>query len=199
MNFGAPLIKISIFGPLYSFWKNINIDVFEESNGPQLIFCHVSSNQLHELPEQRYVIFSKILPHRIIVKAMQIVLQNKCANHFCHFFYKKNKKCGTLQKRLANLRFLLVYLARNSTRATDRRHSLQTHFVIHVLICKISFCTFWFIQFWCMAWPACTRQSSTHTIMAFNLPKGGKWKKSQLWTRKEKTPESSAVQYRTFN
>ena len=108
--------------------------MFEESNGPQLIFCHVSSNQLHELPEQRYVIFSKILPHRIIVKAMQIVLQNKCANHFCHFFYKKNKKCGTLQKRLANLRFLLVYFARNSTRATDRRHSLQTHFVIHVCL-----------------------------------------------------------------
>ena len=36
-DFGAPIIKISLFGPLYSFWKIIiKTDVFGDSNGRSL-------------------------------------------------------------------------------------------------------------------------------------------------------------------
>ena len=36
-DFGAPIIKLSFFGPLYSPWKIINTDVFGNSNGRKLI------------------------------------------------------------------------------------------------------------------------------------------------------------------
>ena len=37
-GFWRALIKILLFGPLYSSWKIMNFDVFEDSNGRLLMF-----------------------------------------------------------------------------------------------------------------------------------------------------------------
>ena len=54
------------------------------------------------------------------------------ASFFLPFFKKRNKKAGPREKWCE---IYFIYFARRSTPTADRRHSLQTHFVIHVLMC----------------------------------------------------------------
>ena len=72
----------------------------------------------------------------LLLNAMLLICK-QVKEAFFRFFIKKSEKCGARGKSLAYLcsfYFNFFYLACSSTPTADRGHSLQTHFVIHVLM-----------------------------------------------------------------
>ena len=129
-GFGAPQIKKILFGPLYSPWKIINIDLLGGSNRRLLIFLQY----FQPTGLNGWAIFK--IYGEIVVYNTNYAFDGwiiRAPAFFCRFLIKKIKRHARAKNDVG---FFFIYFARTSAPTVDRRKKLQTHFLIHVLNCN---------------------------------------------------------------